>query len=89
MPITETITETITSVRKIIRLVIDVEAGTIVFTVRCTKTNEAGVEVSCTCQEVTVSGADYEALASYVPESTLSMYDNLAVVSYNYLQSLP
>lgn len=88
MPITETITETSISIKKIVRLVIDVDAGTIVFTVRCTKTSPDGVELSCNVHEVKVSGADYLALANYVPEASLSMYDNLAAISYAYLQSL-
>jgi len=79
-------TSTITTEKKITRIVIDVEASSITFTIRSVTRDSANVEVGRDCHDCTISGAEFEALAAKVPEATLTYRDNLAAVSYACLQ---
>jgi hypothetical protein len=86
MAIIETTTDTITIEKKIVRLLIDVETRGINFTVRTLRTASDGAEISREYHDYAVSGPAFEALAARMPDPSLPLYDNLAMVSYAYLQ---
>lgn len=86
MPITTEQTATLVTEKKIIKMEIDVESRRITYTLRY-HTTGGGVVLRSVCHSLIVDGENFAELATSLPDGNVSMYENIAGLSYAMIES--